>query len=393
MQARSSVSVVVTISSLVVATNSLGGEETPLPDAFRSICDDLWGAAVIYERDSNPCLQKLAFTGRMQFDYATIDGEGTLPGDAGESDISFHDLTTRRLRAGFMATVFENFTLRAEADFQPEADPFYRRITEASIGWSACEAFQLKVGKQAMGFTLDGKTSSRELLAIDRSNLTNNLWFNNEHIPGITFGGMLGNWRYQTGIFSQGEDDGEFGNFDGGTSWLASVGYDFSEMTGADEALLALDFVQNEETPASPALFTNRSLGQVVSLNFRVEKDAFGFRSDLAAGDGFLGQSDVWGLSVMPYYNVNEKLQAVFRFTFIESGEENGVRFARYESESMLGAKGDQYREAYLGFNYYLYGHKLKLQTGLQHVAMNDRADDGGEFDGYAWTTGLRVSW
>jgi phosphate-selective porin OprO/OprP len=94
----------------------------------------------------------------------------------------------------------------------------------------------------------------------------------------------------------------------------------------------------------------------------------------------------------MPYYSFNDKLQAVFRYTFITSEDDNGVRFARYESEA-VGNAGDQYQEAYIGLNWFIHGHKLKLQTGLQYVSMRDEADDGGAFDGLAWTTGLRVSW
>jgi phosphate-selective porin OprO/OprP len=47
----------------------------------------------------------------------------------------------------------------------------------------------------------------------------------------------------------------------------------------------------------------------------------------------------------------------------------------------------------YFGANYYIYGHKLKLQSGLQFADMNDRAKDGGVYSGVSFTTGLRVSW
>jgi phosphate-selective porin OprO/OprP len=131
----------------------------------------------------------------------------------------------------------------------------------------------------------------------------------------------------------------------------------------------------------------------VCSLNFTHEKGPFGLRGDFSAGDGFLGQSDIRGLALMPYYNFNENLQAVFRYTFVASDSDNGVRFARYESELVPGRRGDQYQEAYLGLNYLIYGHKLKLQSGVQYASMRDPADDGGAYDGFSWTTGLRLSW
>lgn len=378
----------VTISSLCLAGVALAEEGGSSPDAFKNLFD----AAVLYKDSNNPYLQKLAFTGRAQLDYVVIEGDGS-PVAGGGQDLSYDEFNVRRLRAGFKATFFKDFTAHIEGDFDPDEDVFYQRLTDAYIGWAPCDEFGIKIGKQGMAFTLDGSTSSKELLTIDRSNLSNNLWFTNEYVPGVTVGGQIGKWSYNAGVFSQGEEDGEFGNFDAGTSWLATVGYDFAEMMGAKEAALALDYVYNEETASDPTLFTNRSLGNVFSLNFRYEKDAFGFRSDLAAGDGFLGQSDMWGLVAMPYYNFTDKLQGVFRYTYIESDTENGVRFARYESEPMFGSKGDQYQELYLGMNYYLYGHKLKLQTGVQYASMSDKANDGGDYDGFAFTTGLRLSW
>ena len=47
----------------------------------------------------------------------------------------------------------------------------------------------------------------------------------------------------------------------------------------------------------------------------------------------------------------------------------------------------------YGGVNYYFYGHKLKVQTGVQFADMEDRAGDGGAYSGTSWVTGIRVGW
>ena len=65
---------------------------------------------------------------------------------------------------------------------------------------------------------------------------------------------------------------------------------------------------------------------------------------------------------------------------------------ATYENRVVTG-RGDEYNEVYAGANYYFYGHRLKLQTGVQVADMNDRANDGGEYSGVSWTTGIRVGW
>jgi phosphate-selective porin OprO/OprP len=43
--------------------------------------------------------------------------------------------------------------------------------------------------------------------------------------------------------------------------------------------------------------------------------------------------------------------------------------------------------------NYYFYGHKLKLQSGLAFADMRDLANDGGAYSGTSWTAGLRIGW
>jgi phosphate-selective porin OprO/OprP len=95
---------------------------------------------------------------------------------------------------------------------------------------------------------------------------------------------------------------------------------------------------------------------------------------------------------VMPFFNVTSKFQIVGRETYVSSKDPNGVRLATYENRVVSG-RGDRYQEIYLGTNYFFYGHKLKLQSGVQWGDMNDRANDGGAYSGFSWVTGLRVSW
>ena len=127
-------------------------------------------------------------------------------------------------------------------------------------------------------------------------------------------------------------------------------------------------------------------------INFRFDDTSWGARGEFTAASGYLGQSDLWGVQAMPFYNVTDKLQGVARYTYLQSEHPNGVRLATYESRVVTG-RGDQYNEIYLGANYYFYGHRLKLQTGVQFADMDDQANDGGAYSGVSWTTGLRVGW
>ena len=86
------------------------------------------------------------------------------------------------------------------------------------------------------------------------------------------------------------------------------------------------------------------------------------------------------------------KLQLVARYTFLDSDGDNGVSLPTYENRVARGS-GDRYNEGYVGVNYYFYGHRLKLQSGVQFADMHDRANDGGAYSGTSWVTGLRVGW
>ena len=49
--------------------------------------------------------------------------------------------------------------------------------------------------------------------------------------------------------------------------------------------------------------------------------------------------------------------------------------------------RGNTYVSTYLGLNYYIHGHKLKLMNGIEYSDMG-----GGDYDGYTLMSGLRFS-
>jgi len=355
----------------------------PVETGQESFYDKVWGLAMLYENDENKIIQSLAFTGRFQLDYARVDA------DQGNLD----EWNVRRFRLGGKAEFFHQLTLHIEADLDPQEGQTYQRVTDAYLAWTPSKSAELTVGKQSAAFTMDGQTSSKKLLTIDRSNLANNIWFTEEYAPGVTLTGEPGNWVYQVGAFSSGVKDSEYGNVSGGVFGLGTIGYNFNKALDVKEALLRFNYVYNApENSSASSLYANRPLEQIASLNFSFETDAWGVRTDLAGGLGYQNASDIWGAMVMPWFNISKNFQVVARYTFVRSIDAGGVRLNRYESQ-VTSAKGDEYQEGYLGLNWYLYGHKLKLQTGVDYAYMADRASSGAAYDGWGWTTGLRISW
>lgn len=333
-----------------------------------------------YKNDSNPVVQQVLFTGRYQHEFAAVAA------DQGDHD----EWNVRRMRIGPRVTLFRTFTLHAEVEVNPqERDPFYMRFTDAYLQWNKSSRFVMTFGKQGVPFTMDGATSSKELLTIDRSNLSNNIWFPQEYVPGASVSGRIAPWVYRGGVYSSGAMNREFGEFSGNYFTLALVGYDFATPLAVNEAVLTGNYLYQH--PEADNTFT-RQLEHILSVHFKLEANRWGLRADVSDAHGYLGQSDMWALMAMPFFNVTDKLQTVGRYTYIGSDDQNGIRFGSYESRVVAG-RGDQYNELYLGANYYFYGHRLKLQTGLQWADMNDVANDGGEYSGVSWTTGIRVGW
>ena len=346
-----------------------------------SIYDKIWRFSEVYSDKSNPIVQRVLFTGRFHFDFADLNAD---QGEASEWNV-------RRLRLGPRITLFRNYTVHIEVELDPqEQDPFYERLTDAYVSWSARPQLTVTVGKQSVPFTQEGATSSRELLTIDRSTIGTNIWFPQEYMPGVSVSGRIAPWIYRAGIYSSGAMNREYGEFNGGVFTLGVVGYDLAAALGVKEAVVTGNYLYQQ--PDVDNTFTRR-LEHVVSINGRFEEGRLGLRGDMSLASGYLGQSDMWAVMVMPYFNVTGQWQVVGRYTYLESDRNNGVQFGTYENRVVTSGRGDRYRETYLGVNYYFYGHRLKLQSGLHFGDMRDKANDGGAYHGTSWVTGLRVGW
>lgn len=367
--------------AVMLGMPQMASAQTAAPKKEPSAYDRIWGDFTEwYADDTNPVVQRVLLTGRFHYDFATIDSD---QGDHSEWNV-------RRLRIGPRITLFRKLTFHAEVELDPQRhDPFYVRFTDLYVQWTKNPQVVLTVGKQSVPFTLDGANSSRELLTIDRSNLANNIWFPQEYIPGISLSGRRARWVYRGGLYSAGAANRELGEFNGGMFTLGVLGFDFAPTLGVKEALLTGNYVYQH--PDGDNTFT-RQLEHIGSVNFRFEDTKWGVRADFSTAAGYLGQSGMWAFQGMPFVNVTDRFQVVGRYTLVESDSANGIRLSTYENRVVPG-RGDEYNELYAGMNYYFYGHRLKLQSGLQFADMNDRANDGGEYSGVAWTTGLRVGW
>ena len=378
--------VAIAITSALFTSGNLAAKEADASNSAKeSSFEDAWDFAELYKNDQG---DYFSLSGRLQLDAAWVES------DQGD----YADTAWRRFRFGFKGKQGEfKYALEADINLNNSPEDMYNRLTDANVSWSLDKTTELKFLKQSAGFTMDGKTSSKKLLTPQRNNLTNNLWFTAEYFTGVSVKSKLSDdWSYKTGIFSS-DDSDEISISDASYFAMLSTSKKLGKNSLWDKGEVSFDYVYNDTHEDG----NTRDFSQVISTSSKFSANDWGLHSDISWGKGDLGQSDVFGVVVMPTYQQSEKIQWVARYTYLSSSEDNGVRLGRYDSKvvdefgesSVDGERGNKYQEIYGGVNWFLNDHKLKLQAGLQYAKMDDNANDGGAYDGWSFTLAMRSYW
>ena len=352
-------------------------------------CEKFWAWATLHKDDSNPFLQEFALIGRYQAQYALADRSGAGDGDA-------DNLDNRRVRMGFRAKALKDFEVKMEAFADPNAGDIYAGLAEAYVAWKPDDAFNLTVGKHKPRFSLDWTTSSREIVTIERNIMINNLGL--DFATGASVSGKQGKLSYFAGSFNNetlaADGMDEWGDLDGGWSYTGSLAYDVSAFTGTEKASARIDYLHSEGD--GDQLIRH---DDALAVSLALKQGAWGLNSELlyaersapvAGGDG-----DMWGFYLMPTYDFSKRLQLVMRYTHAESDGAGIQAQSRYErlGGSLGGGPvgptvGDSYDALYLGLNYYICGHKLKLMSGVEWAELGAAA---GGVETWTLVSGVRL--
>lgn len=383
--------------------------------------DRLWSLATLYKDENNPILQEFSLQGRYHFQWAEVNESGTHytfdDMNKGANDERFlgDALEVRRARLGFKSKWFNQYKLEGQFDLDPDFSyqtgpdiihGFAKQIYELYLTYAPSDALNVSIGKTKMRFSKEQEISSKEILTFERSLLANTLF------PGELTGiwvngkGIAEHWLYEAGIYSNERSSG-FTSLasDNGEILLAKIGYDYSSAVGMDSAIVGLHLMHNTDPGDASgrgngytSSRTSPRFSNSISLNNDLIQGRFGLTTDVLWGDGDVGQSDVFGISVIPSYFIAEGLQVVGRVQYASSDRANGLGLpSRYEAVIPGDDRGDSYLSGYLGLNYYLYGHKLKLMTGIEYSSMDGSGTvkgtkgGDGDYDGYTVFAGLRM--
>jgi phosphate-selective porin OprO and OprP len=311
-------------------------------------------------------------------------------------DSRWGDLEVRRMRLGFKSKWLDGKgRLDGLIDINPDFNPLYGRINILFYEHAFSDAFTVGIGKHQAYFSLERTTSSREFLTIERSLLTDMLW--TSWYTGIWATGKAGKFLWELAAYA-GDDEREFSTFHGGALLQAGLGYDLKQATGLDRASVNFDYQKaTPGTSVKGSTFAGPSVPyqfeSAMSLNSSWEKGPWGFYTDILHGHGRGSQGDVSGIILMPAFYVTQKLQLVSRYQWA-TGERDGLRLSphydRLAPNITDGGHGGSYQAFYLGVNYYIYGHKLKLMSGLEFATLSG-GGYGGSYNGWTWSSALRM--
>jgi len=360
---------------LISITLIAGESSAPSKNSNPNSLEDLWDIPQLYSDSDSLLVNDLKLVGRYQWQYADLNSD---QGDWSDSE-------SRRFRLGTEAKVFGgDWKLKGEINVNDDFSPFYKSLEEAYIKYQGNDALNVTIGRQKPSWSYEWSTSSRKILTLERSLLVNQL--SPKKATGISASGSIDNWNYILGIYN-GNINEEFGDFDdSGEFVLASIGYDYSKGSDFDKAAWRFDLLHNRDEANNAAKPYKNS----ISLNHSISQGPVTLNTDLIHAGGY--SDDVYGIVLLPTYDISNKLQLVARYTYASSDGDGLRAQKRYEKKASLtdSGYGEDYQSYYLGLNYYINDHKLKLMTGIEYADM-DGGSDGGEYSGWTLFSGLRL--
>lgn len=363
-------------SALLASSAFAGSGKVEVVDPY-NFCDDTWKTGF----GTNPVLENfgpidsLSWIGRYHGQYHNTES------DQGDDS----DWENRRFRFGVEIEFLDDFTFTGQFNLKRDFDQggrFVDSVEDLTIEWDPeGAAWDLSVGKQKTYLSREWNTSSKRIKTMERSQLVNQI------VPDKLGGVILGLDELgplesvKLGVFAGGHDD------DWSYPTMEGVGANFSATYGLSEITeLRFDYLYTDNDSAANAF---EGYDHAFSLNSLSEiNDRLSLVTDIIYGVGDDSHSDVFGVVIMPYYNITDDLEFVFRYTYSNADDADGLNVqSRYERRAGGRLQGDEYHAFYLGLNYYICGDRLKLMGGVEFSDL----DGQDENDYTTFWSGVRL--
>ncbi len=351
------------------------GKNVIEPVEPKTFCDhygDVLDLATLYEGDG-PLLQELKLIGRYHGQYHDVES------DLGDSS----DWENRRFRFGVAGQFLQDFEFEGQFNLKrdfSQSGRLFDDVEDLTVTWEPSDAWNLIAGKQKIRMSREWNTSSKRIKTMERSQLVNQIVPNKVGGLLLTLNDILGNKVSLGGFTGALSDDWSLPEFNAGYGLNASVARDITEATE-----LRFDYFYNDGDRRNNG-FENYE--NTFSLNSQSDWDRMHLVTDVLYGLGLDDTSDVFGVVLMPYFDLTDKLELVLRYTFSHAEDADGLNVqSRYERRAAGRLQGDEYHAGYIGLNCYICGDKLKLMNGIEYSSL-DGADSN---DFWSFITGVRM--
>lgn len=351
-----------------------------------------WSWPVLYADPGAPLVQEIAVQGRFQAQYANDLGGDLDFGSRSAPEFSrWGDTEVRRWRVGPRIRFLRDFVLDGHVNVRPDLDPAYLSLYDLQVTWSRDPALSIVVGKTKVPYTQEYALSSARIPTIERSLLTNQVI--TTPLTGVAVFGQRDGWRYRAGVYANDPQPlEEFSRFDAGVAFVGKLQRDFGASVGVQQLWFGFDTFLHSEPPRNGQPAYTES----VAMTLEAEQGRWNLYGDAlwSGGEGI----DNVGFTLLPTFRLTAELQLVFRQHMARSFGGDGIsppiRYDRFAPDvaDLLTAdgRGDRVHTTYLGVNWFVRGHQLKVMSGVEYTDL-DGGRAGGGYDNWAFYLAVRT--
>ncbi|MGJ8676004.1 MAG: porin [Akkermansiaceae bacterium] len=381
-----------TVATIAAIGSALAGPayvEAPTPAApAGDWCNSLKTFGKFHSDSNAQFIQELKFFGRMQWQYAGIDGEDAN-GDSFDNDFT----EFRRVRVGAQVKFLNNFTLKGNVNLvEDEArggggeSLGYQSFDELHLSYKMKDVLGLdtltaRYGRHKIDMGHESRTSSKKIKTVERSAISNTIY--GPRYTGLKLIAEKGDWIGTFGVLSL-DDNDAIGGWSHGTALYASSQH---QAFGGD---VAFDVLYNLDADGSGDDEVGVGYEWAASGSYETEVGNWNLMVNAIIGDhgddnysGANRDGLFYGLVVMPStYIIEDTLEFVARYQYQGSSESEGVRTnSRYfraddNNAAVNSGRGDSHHSLYAGLNYFLCGHNSKIMTGLEYETLDTPIGD-----------------
>lgn len=337
-----------------------------------TVAKELKASEPVFVGVKGKAVSEIKLTGRLHFQYDNIGNDGGFD----ERDrFSF-----RRIYLGAEAKFSEGWYGKIIGNFGGEDDGI--SIDKAVVGWKYDPKAEFEFGYTKAPFGYYETTSSSKIKTVERS-IANRTFVESDgfrlggrHTGAFAKGKLGGGFSYNAALVtsspsndrddkSNDEKDG-LGAF-GRLQWKSEKTDNGQLLIGADVAFMqnGSDYADKGSSKSGSGdslaygLHANYSIG-----DFNVSAEGlFGTIEDQkVAGEDI----DVFGFTVTPSYQINDKWEVVAAYSTVDSDGGNLLDADDLIRRSEAGSGYDEGESVYLGFNYFIKGNDLKLSGGYE---------------------------